>query len=624
MKTILLTLSLLSPAMAHDATPDPLLFYKFTPRLLEQDDAGSKPRLKPQFGPPLQLSTPPLVNQSNQVGLRFTRIREAHRIEAPAQKVASYLPETEFTLSAWVTIDTPQQWGGIFSAVEDNGEKEAGLVLGYDEKRPFVGLSTKGADDGDGKMTYLKGESSYTVGKWHHLVATYDGSELTLYFDGKPAASTTEQSGSIHWPDDLQSIWLGGYRDSNENFPHEGRLGLFKLFDHCATASWVAKQYAAGEELAQSEIEGPVPTPPGMIVKPYLQWVRQNEATIMWETAHPCKGILHWGYGSDCDQRIVEEEARTIHEITLTGLEPEMLYYYYTETPTESSPILTDVSTFQTATKPGSPIAFTVFCDTQSNPHIVNQLAEAAWEYRPNFLIIGGDLVTTGKNKSHWTEHFFPNMDPIISRVPFYPVLGNHEQNAEYYYDYMHLPEPEYFYTFVQGDIQFFMIDSNKSLAPDSEQYQWLDEQLAASDSTWKIAVHHHPPHSSDDDYGNDWKRPIKEATNGDRNARQLTTLYDKHGVDIVWTGHIHSYERTWLLREGQPVEKDGTLYLITGGAGGGLERFGPYRPIFQRQIRTGHHFSYVTCFGGELDVKAYDLEGKLFDHFTLRKEGEK
>ncbi|MBK1834634.1 LamG-like jellyroll fold domain-containing protein [Roseibacillus ishigakijimensis] len=622
MKTILRLLCLATTLHAHEETPDPALFYKFSPRLLVAgSEENSPPVLKPQFGPPLQLATRPLANESGQLGLRFDKGRQPHLLLAKSEELPSLLPTREFTLAAWFTIDEPQDWGALFSALEDNGDREKGLVLGYNRQRPYVGLATEGADDGDGKMTYLQGKTPYTVGKWHHLVATYDGIELTLYFDGTEAARSEVQSGKILWPENLQQAWIGGYHDSNENYPHEGRLGLCKLFHYCANPSWVAKQFAEGEELAKQEAEAPVPAPPGIVVKPYLQWVRQNEATIMWETAHPCKGILHWGLGSDCDQRFEEEEETTLHEITLTGLEAEMLYYYHTESPDEESANITEVSTFQTATKPGSPIAFTVFCDAQANPQVVNQLAKAAWEFRPNFLIMGGDLVTTGRNKSHWVDHFFANMDPLISRVPFYPVLGNHEQNADHYYHYMHLPEPEYFYTFTQGDVQFFMLDSNKSFAPDSEQYQWLDKELAASTAKWKMAVHHHPPHSSDDDYGNDWKRPISEATNGDRNAKQLITLYDKHGVDIVWNGHIHSYERTWLLRAGQPVEKDGTLYLITGGAGGGLERFGPYRPTFQRQIKTGHHFSYVTCFGGELDVKAYDLEGRLFDHFTLRKD---
>jgi acid phosphatase type 7 len=105
--------------------------------------------------------------------------------------------------------------------------------------------------------------------------------------------------------------------------------------------------------------------------------------------------------------------------------------------------------------------------------------------------------------------------------------------------------------------------------------------------------MHHQPPFSSDDDYGNDWKHPIRSASLGDTRAKHLVTLYDKHSVDVVWNGHIHSSERTWMIRGGKPIEEAGTVYMITGGAGGHLETFGPYCPAFQNRVRRGHHFCY-------------------------------
>ena len=48
----------------------------------------------------------------------------------------------------------------------------------------------------------------------------------------------------------------------------------------------------------------------------------------------------------------------------------------------------------------------------------------------------------------------------------------------------------------------------------------------------------------------------------GDLRARKLVPLYEKYGVDIVWNGHIHSYERTWPIREEKAVESDAPFYL--------------------------------------------------------------
>jgi hypothetical protein len=78
--------------------------------------------------------------------------------------------------------------------------------------------------------------------------------------------------------------------------------------------------------------------------------------------------------------------------------------------------------------------------------------------------------------------------------------------------------------------------------------------------------VYHHPSYSSDeDDYGDMWKGP---STHGDVRVRQLTPLYDRHGVDVVWNGHIHSYERTSPLRTNRAVETNGTICGVTGGGG--------------------------------------------------------
>lgn len=616
-------------AAAHPAGPEPRLAYDFS---RQEVVAGETPGLKPRFGPPLKLSGLPLEEEVAGKGLRFAGMKDAHRIEATPEEALKWLPVREFTLAAWISIDQPQRYGAVFSALDDKGGAERGLALGYNETKPYLALATKGADDGDGKLTYLTSSKPWKKGQVHQLVATYDGTTMTLYLDGEAVATSAEQSGDILWPADVQA-WLGGYRDSDENFPHAGRLIDFRLYDVCANPQWVKHDLEHHEELMRMPLDTPPPVEPAILVQPYLQWITQTEATVRWETNFPCKGIVSWGEGFACGTEAVETAEGYFHEVKLTGLEPEMLYYYRTASPADGERVLashrgtrleTEVSTLQTANKPETPFGFVVLSDTQRQPDIAGPLAQAAWALRPNFAVIAGDLVDAGNAKWQWEDQFFKSLQPLISRVPFYPVLGNHEVNTNYYYDYMSLPAPEYYYTFSYGNAQFFMLDTNRDVKPGTEQFAWLDRELAASKARWKICVHHQPPFSSDDDYGNDWKTPIKRSTLGDPKSQPLVELYDKHAVDIVWCGHVHSYERTWLIRGGKPVEKDGTLYMITGGAGGPLETAGPYRPGFQRHVKRGHHFCYVTVHGGELEIQAYDFEGRLFDQARLVKEAGK
>jgi hypothetical protein len=54
----------------------------------------------------------------------------------------------------------------------------------------------------------------------------------------------------------------------------------------------------------------------------------------------------------------------------------------------------------------------------------------------------------------------------LFAFVPTFPVIGNHEKNSHWYYDYFSLPAPEYSYTFKVGNAEFFMVDSNKDCTP--------------------------------------------------------------------------------------------------------------------------------------------------------------
>ena len=183
------------------------------------------------------------------------------------------------------------------------------------------------------------------------------------------------------------------------------------------------------------------------------------------------------------------------------------------------------------------------------------------------------------------------------------------------------MPAPEYYYSFRYGDAEFFVLDTNRTLGllPGGEQYKWLEKGLAASDAKWKFCYHHHPAYSSDaDDYGNTAKGP---TTAGDLRVRQLVPLYEKYKVDMVFNGHVHAYERTWPILGGKVNQKDGVVYITSGGGGGKLEDVGPTPTFFKQEGRVDFHYCYVAIQAGTLSFKAFDQENRLFDHFTLKKD---
>ena len=561
--------------------------------------------------------------------LRFDGLNNALRGEGDWSSIRKLLPTDALTVSAWVSVDETLPFGGVISAFQDNGDAESGWMLGYNQEAFVFGLSTVGADDGDGKLTYLSGKTPIVRGKWYHLCGVYDGQVMQIWVDGQLDGESSIQSGKILYPEEGKLV-VGAYSDSNEHFVLSGRLSQIAIYDLAAKPAWVAHEFEHQKDWATLP---PVLDPSRdfqFLVKPYLQFGTKDSMCVACEVSRPSRISVRYGETAKFGQEV---ECRTVdklhHAADLLGLKPETGYFYQVVVKEDGSDreIVAEHSSFQTASLPETPFAFAVMGDTQGNPEVNGRLAKHAWALRPNFTIIPGDVVDDGLKKDQWVHEFFASMNPLFSRAPFYPVLGNHERNADHYYRYMELPPPEYYYSFEYGNAKFFMLDSNKKVGPESEQYQWMEaelKQLALERSAgksgilWTFVSYHHPSYSSDeDDYGNLWKG---KSTWGDQRIRPLCELFDKYGVDIIWNGHIHSYERTWPIHQGKVVESGGTVYMVTGGGGGGLEQAGPIRPPFQNNVKRGHHFVFVSINGGTLELKAYDLEGMLFDQIVYRK----
>ena len=86
--------------------------------------------------------------------------------------------------------------------------------------------------------------------------------------------------------------------------------------------------------------------------------------------------------------------------------------------------------------------------------------------------------------------------------MKFYAALGNHDDPNQRFYKPFNM-NGERYYSFKpqQGSVRFFALDSNYM---DKAQLDWLEKELAASGSDWKICFFHHPLYSSGDKHGSD------------------------------------------------------------------------------------------------------------------------
>jgi hypothetical protein len=176
--------------------------------------------------------------------------------------------------------------------------------------------------------------------------------------------------------------------------------------------------------------------------------------------------------------------------------------------------------------------------------------------------------------------------------VPFYAVLGNHDirtKNGVDQVNYSAFNMQGRYYTFTQGIVQFFALDTND--ADWSKQLPWLKKNLAASKATWKIVFGHHPLYSS--------------GAHGSSSELidLLSPLFAKYGVQLYVNGHDHNYERTKSIA--------GTTYL-TCGAGAKTRPVGQSDWTAYSSARLS--FATIDVDPSYLKIQGIDTDGEVFD----------
>jgi predicted phosphodiesterase len=557
------------------------------------------------------IGAPAFLKGDPTVAIHLRKPSERVVIDPRCPSDAPYLSRQDLSVSAWVRLDARERWGGILGVLQHNGNFQRGFLLGYESYQFSFALATSKT----GKLTYLRSSTEYELGRWYHVAATYNGKQMKLYVNGREEATSAAQSGPIAYAP-VAPFVIGRYQDDNEDYPLQGAVKEVRLYGRPLRATEIAAHFEA--ERALSAV--PSISPLAFEVAPYLQFATTDSMTILWETSAPADSVIEFGPNVLRTQKLARPERSGMHSVTLASLQPQTQYVYRVHsTDDRGQSVHTEWRSFLTAVPTDAPYSFAIVGDTQNNPRMTAQIARLMWERRPHFVMHCGDVVDEGPEKHRWVDELFRPCATLFAQVPVFPTIGNHERNHANYYKYFHVPEPKYYYRYRYGNADFFSIDSNRPLVPGSEQYTWLDRELAKSDARWKFVYHHHPAWSSDnDDYGDTSKGPGRA---GDVNVRNLIALYEKHHVDIVFNGHIHLYERSRPVRAGKVDRKNGILYITSGGGGGALDNVGPVPQWFKAQVLVDFHYCYVTIDGGHLEFRAFDHRNMLFDSFDLDKD---
>ena len=364
---------------------------------------------------------------------------------------------------------------------------------------------------------------------------------------------------------------------------------------------------------------------PIRIIKgPYLQNVQRTAITIMWETDLESTSQIDYGNEIAYSEKVVCEKLKKIHEITISRLEEETIYHYQVssripdEKEEKMEPVITSKdSIFKTAVREDSPFTFAVYGDNRTYPEVHEKIAKGIAEKKPDIVLNTGDVVEFGLFYEGWGREFFEPAQELFRNTPFYIAIGNHEQDAPWYYDFVSFPEPENYYSFDYGNAHFTIIDSNQWLdKPDTEQYEWLEEDLKSTSATWKFVFFHHPPYSSYPGY-------TEEGTE-DKKLRVLCPLFERYNVDVVFSGHVHNYERTYPLLNNN-VERyryrdKAVVYIVTGGGGAEHDSLIENRSYFTAESAVMYHYCISKIDAKNFQMMVYDIEGKPFDFLNIRK----
>ncbi len=338
-----------------------------------------------------------------------------------------------------------------------------------------------------------------------------------------------------------------------------------------------------------------------LLRRPYVQQVTASSALVAFRSTAPGvtvdvtkpDGSVVASLEAEVDGSAAPGDGAWQGVADIGGLEASTLYCY-------SLRGMTHPAGFRTAPAPGSgeTVRFVVFGDSGDGSGGQLAVRDQMFTVPFDLMLHTGDIAYDSGQPGELERNFFGVYSDLLSEFPFYPIAGNHDHatnDALAFRQAFVLPEnagregSESWYSFDWGDVHFVGLDTEKTGAV---QAAWLDRDLAASDKPWKIVFAHKPPFSSGE-HGSDAAF-----------AAHFVPVIERHGVQLVLSGHDHDYERT------RPIS--GTTYVVTGGGGRSTRSVGT--SSFTAFSEDVLHFVQVEVDPEHLTLHAIDAVGAEFD----------
>ena len=351
------------------------------------------------------------------------------------------------------------------------------------------------------------------------------------------------------------------------------------------------------------------------IIGPYLQQMSDGEVTICWSTLEGTSTI------NERDTTVQKVNQYQQHQSIVTRLEPNKTYNY---------DVFNDGTdkgkgTFTTYPAGIDSFHFAVLGDTRTRHDFHQRIVNKIIDEKPLFVVNTGDLVSRGNSMQDW-EHFFRINDKLIRNVPYYTVLGNHEQNSENYFNFFSMPGNESYYFFTVGDALFIVLDmegpnydtpaylqgrsrekfwTDISLDYFKTEKKWLENILSLNSDAGYIFVFFHPTWYS-----------IKRSRVAEAVKRRAFwgDIFERHNVTAVLNGHDHYYHH---------AKHGGTHYIVTAGGGAPLYDTDAIQPETVRYKKI-EHFMRIDVGAKNTTMKAIDINGEIIEKIKVNRRKKK
>eukprot|EP00163_Fabomonas_tropica_P007419 TRINITY_DN1713_c0_g1_i2.p1 TRINITY_DN1713_c0_g1~~TRINITY_DN1713_c0_g1_i2.p1 ORF type:complete len:457 (+),score=112.66 TRINITY_DN1713_c0_g1_i2:744-2114(+) len=346
-----------------------------------------------------------------------------------------------------------------------------------------------------------------------------------------------------------------------------------------------------------------------------------------------------------------------MHSARLPSLSPRTTYYYKFG---NSNDGYSSVYSFTTAPSPQASTAnvttkFIALADMGVDPNAGSiTAARVTNEVEGNgfndFLLHFGDISYARGNAYTW-EQFFELIQPYATRTPYQVSVGNHEYDHEEggekdpskaagngwhplwgnlgddssgecgvpTYQRFRMPDNGnslFWYSFDYGNVHIIQISTEHDWTPGSELYNWLEKDLQSVNRTqtpWVILTGHRPMYSSQQKETNDYTVSLYMR-------QALEELIYKYKVNMMMTGHYHSYERSCAIYRGQCVESgQAPMHVVVGTAGAGLES-GNFTAPWSRSHLNYWGYTRLTATAESLHMDfVRNDDGSVYDSVTLK-----